>query len=111
MVGRNDQAIANAMTAVAQTLAQANAALQGQQGAPDESRIDRFMRNSPPTFKGRYDPDGAQNWLQGIEKIFRTMACINEQRVTQAAHMLAEEAAYWWENARQRMEATSIAIT
>jgi len=61
------------------------------------------MRNNPPTFKGRYDPDGAQNWLQGIERIFRAMVSTNEQKVRQATHMLAEEAEFGWGNARQRI--------
>jgi hypothetical protein len=111
MAGRNDQAIANAMTAVAQAL---NNALQGQQnqnGGADEQRLDRFMRNNPPTFKGRYDPEGAQVWLQGIERIFRAMVTTDEQKVRLATHMLAEEAEYWWTNTRQRMEAVGAGIT
>ncbi|MCI88430.1 putative Ty3/Gypsy retrotransposon polyprotein, partial [Trifolium medium] len=28
------------------------------------------MNNKPPIFKGRYDPDGAQQWLEGIKRIF-----------------------------------------
>jgi hypothetical protein len=73
MAGRNNKVIANALTAVAQAL---NNALQGQHnqhGGADEQRLDKFMRNNPPTFKGRYDPEGAQVWLQGIERIFRAM--------------------------------------
>jgi hypothetical protein len=31
------------------------------------------MRNHPPTFKGRYDSDGAQIWRQGVDRIFRAM--------------------------------------
>jgi len=52
------------------------------------------MRNNPPTFKGRNDPDGAQNWFQGIKRIFRAMTSTNEQKVTLATHMLAEEAEF-----------------
>jgi len=96
MDGRYDKAVANAMTVVAQAL---NNALQGQQnqhGAADELHLDRFMRNNPPTFKGRHDPEGAQNWLHGIERIFRAMAITIEQKVRLATHMLAEEAEFWW---------------
>jgi hypothetical protein len=42
-------------------MAQANLSLQGQhnnQGGAKENRLDRFMRNSSPTFKGKYDPEG-----------------------------------------------------
>jgi len=35
-----------------------------------------------------------ENWLQGIEKIFRAMAITNEQKVRLATHMLAEEAEF-----------------
>jgi len=80
MAGRNDQAIANALTVVAQAL---NNALQGQKsqhGGADEQRLDRFMRNNPPTFKERYDPEGAQVCLQGFERIFRAMVTTNEQK-------------------------------
>ena len=69
------------------------------------------MRNNPPTFKGRYDPDGAQNWLQGIERIFRAMVSTNEQKVRLATHMLAEEAEFWWENTRQRLEGAGTVVT
>jgi hypothetical protein len=42
-------------------MVQANLSLQGQhnnQGGAKENRLDRFMRNSSPTFKGKYDPEG-----------------------------------------------------
>ena len=61
--GRDDGAIAQALTLMAQVLAQVNeraAAGHRDPGEAEERRLDRFLRNSPPTFKGRYDPDGAQ---------------------------------------------------
>lgn len=45
-----------------------------------------------PTFKGQYDPNGAQAWIRGIEKIFRVMACTDVQKVQFGNHMLEEEA-------------------
>jgi len=71
MAGRNDAAIAAALEAVAQAVGQPNGA------ASDNSvrMLETFLRNHPPTFKGRYDPDGAQNWLKEIERIFRVMEC------------------------------------
>jgi len=52
--GRNDDAIAAALTAVAQALAQNQGnGGHGQegQGEAEERRLDRFMRNKLPTFK------------------------------------------------------------
>ncbi|XP_050897695.1 uncharacterized protein LOC127104557 [Lathyrus oleraceus] len=76
MAIRNDHAIDDALESVAQ-------ALHGQQNqAGDKFRgLGKFQRNNPPTFKGRYDPEGAQVWLKEIEKIFRVMACTEEQKV------------------------------
>lgn len=43
-------------------------------GGNDEFRhLGKFQRNNPPTFKGRYDHDGAQTWLGEIERILRVM--------------------------------------
>lgn len=57
--GRNDRVISDALKAMAQ-------ALQGQHNqAGDEFHgLKKFQRNNPPTFNGRYDPDGAQTWLR-----------------------------------------------
>jgi len=73
MVGRNDAAIAAALQAIAQVVGQqANVGV----GANDGVRmLETFLRNHPPTFKGRYDPDGAQTWLKEVERIFRVMQC------------------------------------
>ena len=32
--------------------------------------LETFLRNHPPTFKGRYDPNRAQTWLKEVERIF-----------------------------------------
>jgi hypothetical protein len=61
--GRDDAPIAEALAAMAQVLAQANEqAANGHHdhGEAAEWRLDRFMRNNPPAFKGKFDPDGAQ---------------------------------------------------
>ncbi|MCI88980.1 putative Ty3/Gypsy polyprotein/retrotransposon [Trifolium medium] len=39
------------------------------------------MNNKPPIFKGGYDPDGAQKWIEGIERIFGAMRCLDEHKV------------------------------
>jgi len=85
MAGRNDAAIAAALEAVGQQLTV---------GAGNDGvrMLETFLRNHPPTFKGRYDPDGAQKWLKEVERIFRFMQCSEVQKVRFGTHMLAEEA-------------------
>ena len=69
-----------------------------------------FQRNNPPTFKGRYDTKGDQTWLHEIEKIFKVIVCTYEQQVLFGTYMISEEAGYWLENTRQRMEAANTEI-
>jgi len=95
--GRNGDAIAAALTAVAQALTQNQrngGHGQEDQGEAEERRLDRFMRNKPPTFNGRFDPEGALTWKESMEMIFRAMVTNDDQKVRLAAHMLAEEAEY-----------------
>jgi hypothetical protein len=85
MAGRNDAAIAAALEAVGQQ-PNVNA------GANAEVRmLETFLRNHPPTFKGRCDPDGAQMWLKEIERVFRVMQCTDDQKVRFGTHMLARK--------------------
>jgi len=68
MAGRNDVAIAAALQAMAQAVGQQpNASAGGNDGV---RMLEIFLRNHPPTFKGRYHPDGAQTWLKEVERIF-----------------------------------------
>jgi len=55
--GRDDAAIAEALAAMARVLAHANnqvAVGHRDHGEVEKRRLDRFLRNNPPTFKGRF---------------------------------------------------------
>jgi len=112
--GRNDDAIVAALTAVAQVLAQAQGnGCHGQedQGEVEERRLDRFMRNKPPTFKGRFDPERALTWKESMERIFRAMVTNDDQKVRLATHMFVEEAEYWWMSTKRSIEASGDVVT
>jgi len=74
-------------------------------GAIEYQGLDRFQRNNLPTFNGRYNPDGAQNWIREIGKIFRVKVCPKGQKVAFGTYILVEEAKYWWDNPHQCLEA------
>jgi len=93
MAGRNDAAIVAALEAVAQAVGQQPNVGAGNDGV---RILETFLRNHRPTFKGRYDPDGAQKWLKEVERIFRVMQCSKVQKVRFGTHMLAEEVDDWW---------------
>ena len=107
MAGRNDAAMAAAMQAMAQAVQNLPNA-----GENDGSRsLATFQRENPPTFKGKYDPDGALDWLKEIERIFRVMDCTPAQKVRYGTHMLALEADDWWLETRGGLETAGEEIT
>ncbi|MCI58710.1 putative Ty3/Gypsy polyprotein/retrotransposon, partial [Trifolium medium] len=63
-------------------------AQEARRGREDELRLERFMNNKQPIFKGGYDPDGAQRWIKGIERIFGAMRCLDEHRVLLGGYVL-----------------------
>jgi hypothetical protein len=73
--------------------------------------LDRFMRINLPTFKWRFNPDGAQTWMQGVERILRAMVINKDQKVKLATHMLAEEVGYWWASAKRRLKASGEVVS
>src|ERR1044072_7942194 len=90
--GRNDDAIAAAMQVMAQ-------AFQNPSNADENAgtrSLATFQRENPPTFYGKYDPEGALTWLKEIERIFRVMDCTLAQKVCYRTHMLVVEADDWW---------------
>ncbi|XP_058764489.1 uncharacterized protein LOC131637938 [Vicia villosa] len=107
MAGRNDAAIAAALEAMAQALANHPNA---DENAGSRS-LATFQRENPPVFKGKHDPDGALEWLKEIERIFRVMDCTQAQKVRYGTHMLAVEADDWWLETRQRLEVAGEEIT
>jgi hypothetical protein len=109
MAGRNDAAVAAALEAVAQAIGQQQNAGAGVNA--DVRMFEAFLRNHPPTFKGRYDPDGAQTWLKEIERVFRVMQCTDDQKVRFGTHMLAEEADDWWVSTQTTLEQEDEVIT
>ncbi|XP_050896958.1 uncharacterized protein LOC127103768 [Lathyrus oleraceus] len=105
--GKNDEALATAMQAMAQ-------AFQNPPNADENvgSRsLATFQRENPPTFLGRYDPEGALAWLKEIERIFRVMDCTLVQKIRYGTHKLSGEADDWWVDTRLRLETAGEEIT
>ena len=101
MARRNDAALTAALEAMAHVM-------ENQSNADRNVRsrsLATFQRENPPTFKGKYDPDGALEWLKEIERIFRVMDCTPAQKVRYGTHMLAVKADDWWLETCQRLEA------
>src|ERR1051325_10921543 len=105
--GRNDEALAAAMQAIAQ-------AFQHPPNADENAgsrSLATFQRESPPTFQGKYDPEGALTWLKEIERIFLVMDCTPVQKIRYGTHKLSDEADDWWVDTCQRLEVVGEEVT
>ncbi|MQM00820.1 hypothetical protein Taro_033562 [Colocasia esculenta] len=55
-----------------------------------------FLQFQPPQFLGQPDPDIARVWLDAVERTFRSMECVPEERVLLASYQLQAQALTWW---------------
>ncbi|MQL73076.1 hypothetical protein Taro_005432 [Colocasia esculenta] len=55
-----------------------------------------FLQFQPPQFLGQPDPDVARVWLDAVERTFRSMECVPEERVLLASYQLQAQALTWW---------------
>lgn len=58
----------------------------------------------PPEFHGTNDPTKAQAWIKEIEKAFKIVQVLENQKTTFATYMLKGEANFWWESKETREE-------
>jgi hypothetical protein len=73
--------------------------------------LEHFRKLGPPVFKGTTDPFEAEAWVKRMEKLFTTMGCTDDRRVTFAAFMLEGEANVWWTEEQRLLCGTSRQIT
>ncbi|MQL82070.1 hypothetical protein Taro_014524 [Colocasia esculenta] len=55
-----------------------------------------FLQFQPPQFLGQPDPDAARAWLDAVERTFRSMECVPEERVLLVSYQLQAQALTWW---------------
>lgn len=101
-IGSNDRVIVDALETTTLVMDHVNQDLQGDHnGGVDElCGLGNFQKNNLPMFKGRYDPEGVQTWIQELRKNYRVITCTDAQKVLFRLYMLFEEVEYWWENTR-----------
>ncbi|XP_058734259.1 uncharacterized protein LOC131605988 [Vicia villosa] len=73
--------------------------------------LETFQRENPPVFRGKFDLEGAQDWFQEIERIFRVMDYTLVQKLRYGTHKLIVEADDWWVETRQRLELAGEEVT
>ena len=56
--------------------------------------IIEFRKIAPPIYKGAANPREAEAWINEMEKAFRAMECIDEEKIRFATYMLQDRAHY-----------------
>jgi len=64
------------------------------EGTLESQGLAEFRRNKPLQLFGGYDPNKVELWIKEMEKIFRVMNCIDNQKVSYVMFMLIAEAEY-----------------
>ncbi|XP_022856725.1 uncharacterized protein LOC111377829 [Olea europaea var. sylvestris] len=76
------------------------------------SVVEQFRRYKPPTFNGIAGPLAAEEWIRGLERIFKHLSCTDAQKVLCVEFMLVDAAGHWWESvSRTRTEAQQRNLT
>lgn len=73
--------------------------------------IEQFLKLKPSNFSGIGDPDEAEQWIDGMEKIFRLLNCNGNDRITLAEYQLEGNAKHWWRASRETVFPVGAAVT
>lgn len=94
--GQVDPNMVNFFQTLTQTLAGIGQAVAGitqaPLPAPLRDPLELFQRRNPDSFS-----DKAKDWIKNTERIFETLTCTEEQKVTFETFMLKGKARSWWE--------------
>ncbi|KAL8514640.1 hypothetical protein ACS0TY_013648 [Phlomoides rotata] len=66
--------------------------------------VEQFRRLQPPKLNGKEGPLGTEEWLAGLERIFRHMVLTDAQKISCAQFQLTEDAAQWWESHERTLD-------
>ena len=64
--------------------------------------IERGRKLGARNYDGLGDPEKASSWLEGNERVYEVMKCIDEQMVNFSAFLLRDRALEWWRAVQRR---------
>ena len=66
---------------------------------------------NPPSFRGTFGLDKAEEWVKAMEKIFSILACTDRQQVAFATYMQEVDVEFWWNIVKRLLEDSQTEIT
>ena len=71
----------------------------------------KFRKANPPSFRGAFVLDKAEEWVKAMEKVFSILACTDQQKVAFATYMLEADTKFWWNGAKRLLEESQVDMT
>jgi len=65
------------------------------------------LKHQPAKFNGKTNPNLADQWMKGMERIFDAKRCLDMSRLAFMVYMLTREAEHWWASMKLVMEEKS----
>ena len=69
-------------------------------------KFSEFRKVNPPSFRGTFNPDAADEWIMKIEKVYLVLAFFNKQQVAFATYILQLDAKFWWKGMKSLLESS-----
>jgi len=76
-----------------------------------EWSLEDFLQHHPSRFDGKVSPDGADQWMRDMERIYDAKRCPVENRLAYTKYLLAGEAVHWWSSMKMMLEDSQETIT
>ena len=70
--------------------------------------LTRFLIFNPPSFNGEPDDRKAESWLFSVEKTFRVLNYIDEQKIKFATYLFEGSACHWWAIIERKWERNGV---
>ena len=62
--------------------------------------LNKFLKLQPLKFRGTTNPSELDEWMRQLDKIFKTMMCLEEHKVGLATHLFTGEADHRWDSVK-----------
>lgn len=62
--------------------------------------VEQFLKLKPLKFSGMRSPEEAEQWIDGMERIFQLLDCNDAKKITLAEYQLEGNAEFWWRASR-----------
>ena len=66
---------------------------------------------NPPSFKGAFDLDKLEEWVNAMEKVFFFLAYTDHQKVAFATYILEVDTKFWWNGVKRLLEESQTDIS